>query len=167
MFVRWKTASYKAVLLSMALGLLGSTIALAASGDLDLTFSDDGKVIRDFKTSDEIYDIAIQSDEKILAAGMGFSIETKTDFALARYNSDGSQDEIFDNIFTDFGGNEVASDVALQPDGKIVLAGQVCKAPATKGTCDLALARYNPDGTLDTIFSGDGKQTTDFGGGTN
>jgi uncharacterized delta-60 repeat protein len=57
---------------------------------------------------------------------------------------------------TDFGGGAGATSVAVQSDGKIVVVG---------GTgSDFALARYNTDGSLDTTFSGDGKQTTDFGG---
>ena len=52
-----------------------------------------------------------------------------------------------------------ATGVALQGDGKIVVVG----AGGGDLTSDFALARYNPDGSLDTSFSGDGKQTTDFG----
>ena len=49
--------------------------------------------------------------------------------------------------------------MAIQADGKIVVAGQSPTAAAT----DFALARYNADGSLDTSFDGDGKVTTDFG----
>jgi uncharacterized delta-60 repeat protein len=59
-------------------------------------------------------------------------------------------------VATDFGGEEWARAVAVQPDGKIVVAG---------GDEDFELARYTKDGSLDTGFSGDGKVTTDFGGG--
>ncbi len=48
--------------------------------------------------------------------------------------------------------------MALQGDGKIVAVGRAARAG------DFALARYNPNGSLDTSFSGDGKQATDFGG---
>ncbi len=51
--------------------------------------------------------------------------------------------------------------MALQGDGKIVAVGR--SGPSLSGG-DFALARYNPNGSLDTSFSGDGKQTTDFGG---
>ena len=60
------------------------------------------------------------------------------------------------------GGSDVANGVALQGDGKIVAVGASDPAAAD----DFALARYNPNGSLDTSFSGDGKQTTDFGGST-
>ena len=57
-------------------------------------------------------------------------------------------------VATDFGGEERARAVAVQSDGKIVVAG---------GDEDFELARYTKDGTLDTGFGGDGKVTTDFG----
>ena len=66
---------------------------------------------------------------------------------MLRYNTDGSLDPSFDGdgkVLTDIGGHDRASDLALQPDGKIVAAGEG------------ALARYNGDGTLDTSFGGDG-----------
>ena len=84
------------------------------------------------------------------------------DFALARYNPDGSLDTSFSGDgkqTTSFGGSDSANGVALQGDGRIVAVGG-----RARRNDDFALARYNPDGTLDTSFSGDGKQTTDFGG---
>ena len=80
------------------------------------------------------------------------------DFALARYNPNGSLDTSFSGDgkqTTDFGANGVA----LQPDGKIVAAGV-----GGAGYDQFALARFNPNGSLDTSFSGDGKERTDFGG---
>ena len=85
------------------------------------------------------------------------------DFALARYNPNGSLDTSFSGDgkqTTDFGGFDEANGVALQADGKIVAVG----ARSLAASDDFALARYNPNGSLDTSFSGDGKQTTDFGG---
>ena len=57
---------------------------------------------------------------------------------------------------TDLGASEGANALVLQPDGKLVVAGE--------SGGDFALARYNPDGSLDTSFSGDGVVTTDFAG---
>src|SRR5688572_26623878 len=160
-----KPIFYKAVLISMVLGLLGATVSLAASGDLDTTFSGDGRVTTNFGPSpgrtDELSGIAIQSDGKIVAVGF-----SSGDFAVTRYNVNGSLDTTFSGdgkLITDFGGHESANDVALQSDGKIVVSGQKCAGIG----CDVALARYNVNGTLDTTFSGDGKQTTDYGGGDN
>jgi uncharacterized delta-60 repeat protein len=88
------------------------------------------------------------------------------DVALARYLPNGTLDSTFSGdgkLITDFGGGDGASALALQPDGKIVVAGTPCFA---SGNCNFALARYNPNGTLDTSFSGDGKLTTDINTGS-
>ena len=101
---------------------------------------------------------ALQADGKIVAVG-----GPARDFALARYNPNGSLDTSFSGDgkqTTDFGGNDVgAPGWRSRRDGKIVAVG----GDVGPGD-DFALARYNPNGTLDTSFSGDGKQTTDFGG---
>lgn len=131
-----------------------------ADGSLDTTFDGDGKATTDFGgTSDTARAMAIQSDGKILALGDG-----QGNFALARYNADGSLDTTFDTdgkVMTDFGEYEEGHGVALQADGKIVVVGRV----DVLGVLDFGLARYNADGTLDTTFDGDGKVTTDFGSG--
>ena len=135
-------------------------------GDLDPTFGSGGKVTTDFGGgSDVAIGVALQPDGKIVAAGTtstpgvgGFS-----DFALARYNSDGSLDATFGSggkVTTDFGGGAEA--VALQPDGKIVAAGSA--SPGATIFSDFALARYNPDGSLDATFGSGGKVTTEFTG---
>jgi hypothetical protein len=73
MSIHLKTVLYKAVLLSLALSLLGVTIALAAAGDLDPSFSGDGRVttfmLPDPAREDAVLDIAIQPNGKIVAAG--------------------------------------------------------------------------------------------------
>ncbi|MGI5410842.1 hypothetical protein ACQEV9_29155 [Streptomyces chartreusis] len=107
--------------------------------------------------------MALQSDGKIVAAGRaGYNYPANaSDFALARYNGDGSLDTGFDadgRVTTAFADADVIGGVALQSDGKIVVSGF--------SDFDFALARYNPTGTLDSGFSGDGKVTTDFGSGT-
>ncbi len=99
--------------------------------------------------------MAIQADGKIVAAGV------PADVALARYNPNGCLDASFDGDgkeMTDLGGlGHGANEVAIEADGKIIVGGSACSS----GVCgDFALARYNPNGTLDTTFSGDGKQTT-------
>ncbi len=129
---------------------------------------DPGSVVHtDFSsTIDEAYAVAIQPDGKIVLAGYVTpqSNDSKgVDFALARYNPDLSLDQSFGNnglVRTDFGAYEAAYDVALQPDGKIVIAGQ--RKP-NDNTSDFLIARYMPDGTLDTSFGDAGKVVTDFG----
>ncbi len=129
------------------------------NGSLDTTFSGDGKQTTDFGSSgDRAHGVAIQADGKIVAAGETLG-GSGFDFALARYNPNGSPDTSFSGDgkqTTDSGGSEAASGVKLQSDGKIVAVGG--------DDSDFALTRYNPNGSLDTTFSGDGKQTTDFGG---
>jgi len=133
-------------------------------GSLDTTFSDDGLLITDFGSSDRAHALALQADGKIVAAGYAWN-GSNYDFALARYNPDGSLDTTFSEdgkLTTAFAsGNEDAHAVALQPDGKIVAAGYAYNGI----TDDFALARYNPDGSLDTTFSGDGLLTTAFASG--
>jgi uncharacterized delta-60 repeat protein len=148
-------------------GTGSSVFALArynTDGTLDSTFDGDGKVITDFAADwDEAFGLALQGDGKIVAAGRSY-VSGITDFALARYNTDGSLDSTFDGdgkVTTDFaGGFDEALGVAIQGDGKIVAAGFA----TVSGTLDFALARYNTDGSLDTVFSGDGTVTTDFAG---
>src|SRR5262249_32253745 len=109
--------------------------------------------------------VAVQPDGKIVVAGSATVSGTGGDFALARYNADGSLDTTFSGdgkVTTDFAlGLDQVFGVAIQPDGKIVTAGSAYIGTSTDR--DFALARYNADGSLDTTFSGDGKMTTDFG----
>lgn len=103
----------------------------------------------------------VQPDGKILIAGSAGG-----DFALVRLDRDGALDPTFGNagkVITDFGGNsDSATAIALQPDGKILVAGTSIVAGTSY---DFAVARYNADGSLDTTFSGDGKLTTPVGTG--
>jgi uncharacterized delta-60 repeat protein len=139
-------------------------IAFAAAGDLDTTFSGDGKFVTDFTTGDDLaYGVAIQADGKIVAAGRAEGAGGR--FALTRYNTDGTLDSTFTGdgkLVTDFTtGDDGAFGVAIQPsDQKIVAVG---RAGGFGGR--FALARYNTDGTLDATFSGDGKLVTDFSTG--
>ncbi len=140
-----------------------------ADGTLDTSFgpNKDGKITTDFASSaDDARSVAIQSDGRIVAAGIAFN-GTNYDFALARYNADGTLDTSFGpnkdgKVTTDFAsGYYRAFSVGIQSDGRIVVAGN-----AWNGTnFDFALARYNPDGNLDTTFGTSGKVTTDFASG--
>lgn len=128
-------------------------------GSPDQTFGSGGKVTTEFLNgSASGRALAIQNDGKIIVAGnLGNS-----DFALARYNSDGSLDTTFGSagkVTTDFGAVDTVSAVALQTDGKIVVAGGI----QYNGTdSDFALARYNVDGSLDLTFGSGGKVITAF-----
>jgi uncharacterized delta-60 repeat protein len=160
---RWKSIPRRAVgaplsltaTLVVLLGLLSLASSAYGAGELDPTFDGDGRVMTDFGSYEAASGIAVQADGKIVAAG-----SSEGDFALARYSADGSLDPSFDGdgrVKTDFGGGEAADGVAIQADGKIVAAGS--------NGGDFVLARYNPDGSLDPSFDGDGRVTTDFGAG--
>jgi uncharacterized delta-60 repeat protein len=134
-------------------------------GLLDINFGSGGKVTTDFGCSAAAYAIVLQPDGKILAAGHSCG-STGSDFALARFNSDGSLDATFDIdgiVTTDFSNSQDSGfAVAVQPDGKIIVAGNSFTDPSANIV--FALARYNTDGSLDMSFDGDGKVTTDLGG---
>ena len=89
-----------------------------------------------------------------------FDETANIDFALARYNADGSLDNSFGiggRVRTDFFGlDDVANAVARQADGKIIAAGTARVGFDLR----IALARYNVDGSLDSTFDGDGKAVT-------
>ncbi|HEX8251063.1 MAG TPA: delta-60 repeat domain-containing protein, partial [Pyrinomonadaceae bacterium] len=128
------------------------------NGSLDTSFDGDGIVITYVGMFESVAKaVAIQADGKIVVAG-----RDRLDFALIRYNSDGSFDTTFDGdgiVTTDMGNaGDTINDIALQPDGKIVAAGFM--AEYDTNSRDSAVARYNPDGSLDTSFSGDGKVVT-------
>jgi uncharacterized delta-60 repeat protein len=138
-----------------------------ANGTLDGSFGSGGKVTTDFNgNTDWAQALAIQSDGKIVAAGWLYNAAGTTDFALARYNANGTLDGSFGSggkVTTDFnGGNDTANALAIQSDGKIVVAGSGSTGAAERP--DFALARYNANGTLDGSFGSGGKVTTDFNG---
>lgn len=133
----------------------------ASTGDLDPSFGVGGKVTTDFFNNfDDANDMVIQPDGKIIVVG----ITTPSDFAIARYNNDGSLDPTFGSggkVTTDFNGSlDNATSVAVQLDGKIIVAGSA----STGINGDFGLARYNSDGSLDASFGTGGKVTTDFFG---
>jgi len=134
-------------------------------GSLDPTFDGDGKVETDFGVGAGAGSVAIAADGKIVAAGSAGG-----DFALARYNADGSIDPSFDGdgtVVTDFDEADAAHEVVIQTDGRIVAAGSsffTCGCPDFSDSESFVLARYNADGSLDSSFAGDGKVFTGFGG---
>jgi uncharacterized delta-60 repeat protein len=148
----------------------GRTFALARfnpDGSLDTVFGSGGRTLVAFPNgAAEAKDVAIQPDGKIVAAGYSHGSRY---FALARLESDGDIDPSFSGdgkVETSFGSNDVADAeaVAIQGNGKIVVAGTIWdNLLGGDHDADFALARYETDGTLDTTFSGDGKQTTGFG----
>lgn len=115
--------------------------------------------------NDEATAIAIQSDGKILVAGYAKTTSNSNDFALVRYNQDGSLDTSFGTngkVTSDAVGSDYANAIAIQGDGKIVLAGYT-----TSGGVKFFIVRYNDDGTLDTSFGTNGMLHTDITSGEN
>lgn len=133
-----------------------------ADGDLDPSFGDGGFVVTDLGMGELPGCVALQPDGKILVAGdRRDSSVPRSDFAAVRYLPDGALDPSFGIggfVLTDVGSIEGARGIALQPDGKIVLAG------FSDG--DLALVRHLPDGSLDPAFGVGGVVRTDFGAGS-
>jgi uncharacterized delta-60 repeat protein len=135
----------------------GSTDAAWGSGGIALAFLGN--------SDDQMFAFAIQPDGNVVAAGQTFNAENASyDVALARYLPSGLPDATFGaggrvvtalSLF-----NEAASAVALQPDGKIVVAGYIFASDA--GTADFLIARYLADGSLDTSFGGSGSVLIDF-----
>lgn len=126
-------------------------------GTPDNTFDGDGKQVTVFGagTYDVANAVALQSDGKIVLSGYTIN-GGNYNFAVARYNTDGTPDNTFDGdgkLTTDLGGFDVAYGMALQTDGKIIVAGQ--SGPGGNG--DFTAVRYNTDGSLDNSFDGDGK----------
>jgi uncharacterized delta-60 repeat protein len=170
------TVKSLACALVWAVALFGTAHVHAASSDgtIDPSFgpaSTPGMVTTDFNGGDdEVLAVAIQqSDDKIVAAGYAYSGTTNNDFALARYDADGQTlDTTFNNggtkpgtVTTDFGsnGDDQARAMAIQFDRKIVVAGY-----ATVGAVkEFAVARYMPNGALDTTFGTGGMTTTHIG----
>src|SRR5205085_7009018 len=120
---------------------------------LDLTFGGgDGLATLDFGTSADLISLALTGDGKIVAVGKA-GTATGTDWAVARFNADGSPDTTFsgDGMTTTdfFGFGDTAYGVDVQPDGKIVATGT-----ASGVTTQMAVVRYSVDGSLDASFDG-------------
>jgi len=134
-----------------------------ADGSLDSTFGTGGKVTTAIGNSyDSANSVAIQSDGKIVVGGQSNN-GTNDDFALARYNPDGSLDNTFGTggkVTTAIGSyNDWAYSVSIQADGKIAAAG----ASNNGSRYVFAVVRYNDNGSLDTGFGTGGKVTTAIG----
>jgi uncharacterized delta-60 repeat protein len=151
----------------------GSGFVLARykrDGGLDLTFDGDGKVVTDLGERDEIgSDVVIQPDGKIVAVGTRVgdpnTVGIVGDFAVVRYNPDGSLDGSFGSagiVLTGLGAEALA--VLLQDDGRIVVVGG---SFISGESYDVVLVRYMPDGSLDTSFGGDGIVIADLAPGAN
>jgi len=137
------------------------------NGVPDSTFDFDGIVLTDFGVNDLAYAAALQPDGKIVAAGSTDSATTSFDFAVARYNTNGSPDTTFNTTgraSVDFGATPAGADeahgVGVQLGGKIVLGGWSNQGATLK--YDFALARFTPSGALDPAFGTGGRVLTNL-----
>jgi uncharacterized delta-60 repeat protein len=206
-----KNTFYRFVLILLVVGSLNLLNFASSAGVLDRTFDGDGKLPKlNFFTAKKM---VVQPDGKILVVGALLE-----NFIITRLNSDGRQDTFPNNRIYDFGttgdqatdvavlpdgnliiagrtdtdfamvktdefgtidvsfgtngkvitsmaaGADIVNRVLIQSDGKIILAGTVADIG---GRTDFGIARYNPNGSLDTSFSADGKATFDIGNANN
>jgi uncharacterized delta-60 repeat protein len=141
---------------------------LLSNGSLDTTFGGgDGKVVTQMSTSfDNIQDIEIQTDGKIVAGGFASFTTSLHDFAVARYNSDGSLDTTFagdGKVTTRLGANnDEMLGIEIQSDGKILGIGATQQSTTDY---DIAVVRYISNGSVDTTYGTSGTVETALGTG--
>jgi uncharacterized delta-60 repeat protein len=146
----------------MGLMLLPASPSLAAPGDLDGSFSGDGKQLVDFGGNDRATHVAMAPDGRIVLLGSTDAVGAG-DYAVARLGSDGTPDGSFGGtgrvtLGTQTGVNDIGGGVVVLPDERIVVSGQ------GNSTQDFVTRRLNANGTLDTTFASGGISTVDFGG---
>ncbi|XFA70366.1 cadherin-like domain-containing protein [Tistrella mobilis] len=133
-------------------------ISLNDDGSMDEGFGTSGVVVfNEAGVEFSLFKVTVDDTDRILVAGMNFTgAAGTTDGLLYRLLADGSIDTAFNGgapVAIDLGGNETLLSVAVQDDGKIVVAGA--------NDDGAILQRYNADGTLDTGFGGSGTVTID------
>jgi uncharacterized delta-60 repeat protein len=155
-----------AALVTAALTLAAG--ALAAGGDLDSTFSHDGKVKTPIGSGDDLArGMAIDSQGRIVVAGSAQAGSTY-EIGIARYRPNGALDRTFSGdgkVMAPIGPNSDAGGVAIDSQDRIVVAGSTSSGSGSvSGNRAFAIARYRTNGSPDPTFSGDGRTTTDFSG---
>jgi uncharacterized delta-60 repeat protein len=144
-----------------------------ANGTIDGGFGSNGTVVTAIGQSDEPEHGALQNDGKIVLVGRTYNANWHSDVALVRYNADGSLDNGFGvggKVIRALGpNNNSANAVAVQPDGKIIVAGSI------EGNCftdcywnsfcspAFGVARFNSNGSIDSTFGRNGIVTTNVG----
>jgi uncharacterized delta-60 repeat protein len=136
-----------------------------ANGSLDSSFDGDGKFTTLVDGGDaQAEAVEIQPDGKIVVAA--WNSGEQNNFIAVRLNPNGTFDTTFDGdgmAATNFGLGTRPQDLKIQPDGKIVMAGYFQTDNFPVGRILFAAARFNPNGSLDTSFDGDGKASADIG----
>jgi uncharacterized delta-60 repeat protein len=151
--------------------LASITLGTGGTGEwaLDPGFGTSGITTLNVGTGEDYaWDVAIQDDEKVVVVGQATDAFFEDDFAIVRYDGDGTLDEDFGTngiVRIDFGSpssptRDIAKAVGIDSDGRIVVVGSTTLG----GTLQIAVVRLTPSGVLDTMFDGDGKLTANFGG---
>ncbi len=147
--------------------LCGAALTAQLPGALDPTFGDGGKVLLSLSSGqDRLHAVELDAEERIVAAGYVSSSITGKDMACVRFLSDGTLDSSFgvDGVAAfdlQLGSDDIAYDLVIQNDGKIVLAG----SSDDGADRNAALIRLNADGSLDDAFGLTGVVISDLDNG--
>jgi uncharacterized delta-60 repeat protein len=160
------------VALLLAIPMMATPLARSAPAEdawhLDDDFGTEGEVVTSFGGGfDEAFDVAMQGDGKIVVAGEATDPGTGiTGVGVVRYTEDGGLDPTFGNggkVFTSFNIAGLGEALAIQPDGKIVVAGSLGDSSDSQGKPGMMVLRYTSDGNLDGSFGIAGRYFQRFG----
>jgi uncharacterized delta-60 repeat protein len=156
-----------------------AAVRLTPVGTPDPTFDGDGAAFVAFDTGggmrDSVSAVFVQPDGKLVLAGsseQAYGVYQVFAFAAARLNADGSPDVTYGTggkvtlPFAPTGSSSYAYAAALQPDGKLLLAGTASVTLPATPDFDFAAARLNEDGSPDPAFDGDGRVLVPFNRGS-
>ncbi|MCB5165406.1 hypothetical protein LG634_11260 [Streptomyces bambusae] len=155
------------LLLAFALVPPGAVRAAPAPAAPDPGFGRDGRVLTDLAGTEDVQDLAVQADGRILTVGTRWAAGRPGDFAVVRHRPDGALDRGFGTggaALADLGGDDVADGAAVQRDGRILVVGR--SSGPGRGCCRFAVARLLPDGRPDPGFGTGGRVLAAFPGGT-
>jgi uncharacterized delta-60 repeat protein len=140
-------------------------VRLLPGGALDSSFDGDGLATADFGMIESARSVIVLGDGRLVVAGYRGPVNGNPgDFAVVRFLADGALDTTFGRgglVIADSGDPDQAEQVIQLPNGKLQVAGF---ADATGPNSDFLLARFLPDGVLDTSFGTDGLLRSDFNG---
>lgn len=146
---------------------------LTANGQRDTSYGINGVSITPIIEKEQLIDMAIQQDGKLVATGLLISERGDYDSVVIRYNQNGQLDSSFGQTgivrLVDASVNEYSTSVAVSSDGKIVITGYTYVSKSgidrsSNGDFDQFVLRVNQNGQIDSSFGQAGKMTKDFGG---
>ena len=125
-----------------------------SDGTLDSGFSSDGKLTTHISGDDHAFAVALDSTNRVVVAGSSHSGSYDA-FAVARYTTTGVKDLSF-NASTIGPGSDIATNIVVQADGKILVGGYSQRSTTDANNYDFALARFEATGIPDTSFASGG-----------